>query len=281
MRPSVTAAWPAFCRSYEGSVNFLYFDTKNLATTGTGNMIDAGGHLSDFGASLPWRTKTGALASGDAIAHEYTRLKALGIYRQGGYAYQRHATLFLDQTTVDSLLITKTAEFWAILRSQLPGLDGWPADAQLALMDMGWHMGPRFLGSRWPNFTAAAKAGNFAGMSRYCPTAAHTPRDTRHVQLYLNAASVVVLNVDPDILWLDRAPVKPDPLNYDLEAEIMAMTPDQRTAFANEIADAILARDAVPNTFTGNPKNETVALKTALKSIGDSLTKLKTKLGVK
>jgi len=56
--------------------------------------------------------------------------------------------------------------------------------------------------------------------------------------------------------------------NVTLKDDIAAEVVKRLRADYNAIADAVLNRDAVPNTVTGNPKNPTVSVKTILAEIG-------------
>lgn len=208
MRAAVAHAWPGFCTAWEGRLDHMYLDTKGLVTTGTGNLIDDGsGHPPPSALALPWLTKAGARADQPTVAAEWRQIKARDdLSHRGGYAYAKVATLHLAQADLNALLAVKTGQFWAALASQLAGLEAWPADAQLALMDMAWHMGPHFLGAGWPRFTKAARAADYAGMAAACSTAAKTPRDGHHQRLYRNAAQVRALHLNPETLWNDRAP---------------------------------------------------------------------------
>ena len=40
MRAAVRTSFRAFNAKYEGTVNFMYVDVKNLVTIGVGNLID-------------------------------------------------------------------------------------------------------------------------------------------------------------------------------------------------------------------------------------------------
>ena len=142
MRATVSAAWPAFCAQYEGRLSTIYLDTKGLATTGTGNLIDSVAAAQ----ALPWLTKTGARATPAQIEAEWKQIKARqSIRSQGGYAYVKYATLHLDDATIDSLLFGVTSTFWARLSQTLPAISTYPADAQLALLDLSWQNGAGFL----------------------------------------------------------------------------------------------------------------------------------------
>jgi hypothetical protein len=287
LRPSVAAAFTSYTGPFEGYCTWMYLDTKGYVTTGMGNLIDS----IQAAQTLPWLTAGNKPASPSQIAAEWRQIKARQSSKNlGGYAFEKWATLHLEHGPIDRLVAVKMADFAAAVNHTYPTFAGAPADAQLAWLDMAWNYGPAFMDKKtasgswvWPNFRAAVKVSHWARAADNVGDVSrgHTRNQSR-ARLFLNAASVVTLGIDPDILWLDKTPVRPQPKpDFDLEAEIMAMTPEQRKAFANEIADAILARDAVPNTFTGNKDNPTVALKTALQSIGESLTKLKAKAGIK
>jgi hypothetical protein len=214
MRSSVQTAWPNFVTFYEGRLSWLYLDTKALVTTGIGFLMDTGtGQAPESCLALPW-VDQGMPATRAQIGSAWSRVKArTDLAPKGGYAFKDVTTLRLSDQTISALLNAKTLEFWSVLVAQLPGLEQWPADAQLALMDMAWHMGPRFLGSRWPNFTAAAHASDFAGMAEHCQTANQSPRDARHVHLFSNAALVVKLGLDPGRLWDDLTPEQEVPVS--------------------------------------------------------------------
>ena len=191
MRDSVNAAWFDSIRSYEGYTNWLYFDTHKppLATTGVGNMIDTGNGLSNFGLALPWRDKDGDYATESQIKAEYNRLEALGISAQGGFAYQKHASLFLDESVIKWMVFLKTDEFWSILAKTFPDIEKWPADAQMAIMNMAWWMGPRFTDS-WPTLTGALRAQDFVKAALNCTTVNPSARNPHNVARFRNAARV-------------------------------------------------------------------------------------------
>lgn len=208
MRKSVSDAWFESIKSYEGYTNWLYFDTHNppLATTGVGNMIDGGNKLTGFGLSLPWRFVDGTYALESQVTDEYIRLRALGIQNQGGMAYRSYAKLFLDESVVKWMVNLKTLEFWNILKKFFTDIEIWPADAQLAIMNMAWWMGPGFYQS-WPNFSAACKAQDWIRASQNCTTVNSSRRNPDNVRRFLNAAKVKFMEGDPEKLWdLENAP---------------------------------------------------------------------------
>lgn len=202
MRASVRDAWPAFCSGWEGRVEHMYLDTLGLVTFGIGRKIDDNNTISTYGLTRPWRDAGGSLVLESDIREEWLTIKShTELAFKGGYAFKSVASLHLLGIDIDEALMDTTATFWATLQRSLPALESWPADAQLALMDMAYHMGPNFLGSKWPNFTAAAKSYDFAGCAQSCQTAKRTPRDQAHVKLFTNAAAVVYAGLSLEVLW--------------------------------------------------------------------------------
>jgi hypothetical protein len=208
VHPSVSAAWPKVAREHEGVCAWPYADTRGLVTTGIGSLFDDGtGTPPEAFLALPW-TSGGVPATRAAIASGWLLTKArTDLAPRGGYAFRDVTTLRLDAATITRLLMERTQAFWAILGDTLPNLEAWPADAQLSLIDMAYQLGPRFLGSRWPNFTAGAQAGDFARCAQNCSVSqASGARNAFRIRGFTNAARVVSLGLSPSRLWLDETP---------------------------------------------------------------------------
>jgi GH24 family phage-related lysozyme (muramidase) len=191
MRSSVRAAWPAFITLYEGRVPWLYLDTVKLVTFGLGNMVDAGSSITDFGITRPWRTLAGELVNEAAIRADFARVQArTDLADNGGFAFESVARLRLRDADIDEAMWVTADRYWVTLAGQLPDLEEWPADAQLALLNMAWNLGPNFLGAGWPNFTAGAKAGDFVKCANECMRSVKAKRDYRNRSLFYHAAAV-------------------------------------------------------------------------------------------
>lgn len=210
MRASVTAAWPAMCRFYEGVTTWMYLDTKGLVTTGVGFLVDtiAGAQ------ALPWLKKDGTRASAGEIQTEWKRVKAQQAWKKYNglnAVWRNSAVLHLDMATVDRLLLAKTAEFWTRLARTISALEAFPADAQLALMDESWQNGPAFLDANtsWVGTRAAVIAQDWAAAASHVPGTG--ARADRRKRLFTNAATVVRLGLDRDQLWDNVTPVKTTP----------------------------------------------------------------------
>ncbi|HEY7576167.1 MAG TPA: hypothetical protein VH855_01115 [Acetobacteraceae bacterium] len=144
----------------------MYLDVKGLVTTGMGNLIDP----VEAALRLTWHTADGAIAAPDAVRHEWSRIKNnLPLAHLGAQAARRVATLHLDEADIEALILNKLDHDEAILKANpaFADFDDWPADAQLGLLSMGWAMGPGF-GPRFPHFSTACAAGDFATAARDC-----------------------------------------------------------------------------------------------------------------
>ena len=223
MRPSVAAAWPGHAALYEGRLNHMYLDSKALVTTGIGYLIDREGGTTppSSALALPWLTASGARASQESVVAEWKTIKArTDLARLGGRAFAVVAALHLDWSTVDGLLGPKTAEFWARLALSLPSLVAWPADAQMAALDLSWQNGPAFLDLKrpdgsyvWPNMRAALLARDFTAAALAVPDPRPDAGDDDHgdraeyrKRLFRNAVRVVALRLDPAVLWDTKTP---------------------------------------------------------------------------
>ena len=215
MHASVAEAWPTVAREHEGVMSHAYLDTVEKVTVGVGSLFDDGtGKPPDVFLALPW-TVGGKPAPRAVNAASWLAVKArTDLAPRGGSAFRDVTAIRLDAQTITDLLMERTGQFWDILAATLPDLEQWPADAQLALLDLGYQLGPRFLGPRWPNFTAAAHAGDFAKCGDHSAVRQASPgRNERRERWFDNAALVVELDIDRKRLWLDETP-KEDKMAY-------------------------------------------------------------------
>ena len=206
MRASAAAQFFEDMKVLEGVLNHLYFDTKNLATTGTGNMIDTGTKLTTYGLVLPWRKKDGSYATESEAAAEYSRLKALGIASKGGYAYKKYASLFLDDSVIEWMFEAKRDDMESDVRGFIAGWDDLRADAQAAAMSMVWNVGQNMFNpsskSYWPNLSAALKAKDYIKASDNCAVNGTTSeRNRRNRKMFFQAARAELFGSDPDICF--------------------------------------------------------------------------------
>ncbi len=197
MHQSVLAQWHAFSTDLEGRVHSMYLDLKALITTGVGNLIDSVPEAQ----KLPWKHADGSLATKEEVAGAWRALKARPDLARLHWKYAAKLNdLRLSDEDIDSLVARKLVEFEAHLKKSLPDFDGYPADAQLAIMSMAWAVGPGFT-KTFKNFTAFALKQEWvnAGACSTIKTAGNpgvSPRNKRNLVCLRNAASVLELGSD-------------------------------------------------------------------------------------
>lgn len=199
MHASAQAAWYRFIRRHEGEVAFMYLDTKGLVTTGVGNLIDP----VTLATPLPFVFKGqnrvnapgGRPATRAEIEAEWRSIKNHPRRNQlitGGHRLCEPETdLELDDAARRQLFDDKTAANERQLRGFFNDFDWWPADAQLALMAMGWGLGAAFP-RRWPRFSAACARQDFdAAAAESHISSWRKERNEASLRLFGNAARVL------------------------------------------------------------------------------------------
>jgi hypothetical protein len=214
---SVEAAFPTFTGDFEGRCSWLYLDTEGYVTTAVGYLCDSVAAAQ----ALPWLRSDGTEATPVEIAEEWRRIKAMQASApMGGGYFRRFATLHLAERTIDELTRERATSFVQILAARWPSWPLWPADAQLAVLDMAWNYGPRFPDKKlpdghymWVNFRAALADQDWTRASLTCLSG--DPRHSRNrarVRLFSNAAKVKRWGLNPADLWNLTPPKEPGPV---------------------------------------------------------------------
>jgi peptidoglycan hydrolase-like protein with peptidoglycan-binding domain len=204
MHPSVQAFFRDFSKTFEGLVQYMYLDVKNLATIGIGNLLEnPNSHqLTSEALNLPFQFKnSGAAASVQDIQNDFASIKAHPGVSAGGY--DQYTKLQLDLPTIDQLVQNKLAGNETGLKgiSEFSDLDNWPADAQLGLFSMAYAIGPAFAaGGKWPSFRAGCAAKDFVKAANECRMTEQgnpgvVPRNRADELLFLYAARVLANNL--------------------------------------------------------------------------------------
>lgn len=128
----------AVVSEFEGNVPYLYLDTDTPPNPTTG----VGFELASLGDSqrLAWLMPDGSAASAEEIAADWARVTAM----PGSCVcthYKCATGLTLAPETVDAMTQAKVQGFDDQLRQMLPGYDGFPDAAKIALLDMAWNLG--------------------------------------------------------------------------------------------------------------------------------------------
>ena len=150
----------------EGSISHMYLDARGFVTVGVGKTMRT---AADAQVILFVRRDNGTPATAEEIAMDFNAIKSLP-YGQGyaASAFKSHTALDLPEAEIDALLDNRIANLEAGLRSDCSGYDRYPDRARLGLMDMAFNLGNHGLVTKFPTFTAAARAGDWSKCAEEC-----------------------------------------------------------------------------------------------------------------
>lgn len=194
----------------EGVVHWLYLDVKNFLTAAMGCLADP----VERALAMPWRLPNGELASKAQVISEWKALKArpdLSKYAASNHVVESATTIRLLDSDISAVVQTRLLATEQRMRHFFKNWDYFPADAQLALLSMGWALGSDFE-TGYPRLTAAANLGEWETCANECEishagNAGVIARNTQNVLLFHNANAVSELHLDPETLhWPAHAP---------------------------------------------------------------------------
>ncbi len=147
---------------FEGSIPWMYLDTRGNVTVGVGLM------LADAAAAQKLPFVLGAApAPPEHIAQEFERIHAMPMGRPALF-YRREGELVLDKSEIDTLLRSVLLGIEQTLREHLPQYDGFPDGVKMALLDMAYNLGPEGLLKGFPHLIEAVEAGDWASAAANC-----------------------------------------------------------------------------------------------------------------
>lgn len=156
----------ALIKEGEGCVPYMYLDTKGYVTVGVGHM------MRDVAAAQKLafvRRDSGAPATLGEIAADFARVKGQPFGQSITHrAFRSHTKLILPDDRIDALLSRRIAGFENGLKRNFANYEAYPDRVKLGLMDMAFNLGTRGLVTKFPSFTRAARAGDWAGCAREC-----------------------------------------------------------------------------------------------------------------
>jgi GH24 family phage-related lysozyme (muramidase) len=203
MHDSVSAIFPEFSRKFEGYVHFMYLDIKGLVTIGIGNLVDSEASV----RGLPFTDKvSGARATPEQIASEWRKIKHMPeLAKKGHHACDPITRLRLSDDAIAALVRQRLLGNEKLIQSAFQDWQQWPADAQLGVLSLAWAVGAGFA-PKWPKFTAACRAGDWAGAAENCKlkeagNPGVIPRNQANAVLFANAREVVTQKLDNSRLF--------------------------------------------------------------------------------
>lgn len=156
------------CRSMiieeEGRIAHMYLDTRGFVTVAVGQLlrtVEAAQQLAFV------HRDTGDPADTAEIAHDYQAVKQQLPGKIASF-YKRFTRLDLPEHEIDTLLNQRIGDFEAGLQTDFPDFGDFPESAKLGLMDMVFNLGNAGLVNKFPTFTKAARAHNWAICALEC-----------------------------------------------------------------------------------------------------------------
>jgi GH24 family phage-related lysozyme (muramidase) len=147
---------------FEGSIPWMYLDTRGKVTVGVGLLLpDA-----EAAQRLPFLIGTQAATAAE-IAAEFARVDAMPMGRPAMF-YRQAGSPELPKAEIDSLLRSVLLGFETEVRAALSGYDALPGNVKLALLDMAYNLGPQGLIKGYPRLMQAVEAGNWAQAAANC-----------------------------------------------------------------------------------------------------------------
>ena len=162
----------------EGYSPHMYLDTKSVVTIGYGTALIA---VNEVNPIQLFVTKTGKVATATAKVAEWKRVQ--GISRQytpqnrTAKSFASGAVLHIARQEAIRQFNKDLDDFSRSLRRHYLGFDRFPEDAQVALLDMAYNLGPDFPKTgTWPKFNAAVRRPENKGGPDWRAAAAQSRR---------------------------------------------------------------------------------------------------------
>ena len=132
---------------FEGSIPWMYRDTRGLATVGVGQMLPSAASAQ----ALDFADSAGAPATPAAILADFHRIQAMAPAMNAN-AYRTASSPLLPDDAISSLLLQRVTEFDGQLAARFGSYGNFPDAAKLGLLDMIYNLGAHGLFSGFPTF---------------------------------------------------------------------------------------------------------------------------------
>lgn len=194
MYPSVTAYCLEFLERFEGKSLSMFLDSGGLVRVGVGMVVDP---LS-LAIRLPFvHRQDGTAATPEEITAAWQAVKHSRVLRHRsacGPAVQ--LDLIIPTADCDKLFtrrLERLVDALSYMVCEFADFKLWPADAQLALISLGWAQGPGFARrGRCAALRAACAAHDFKAAAACCGIVeCSVSRNQAHRHLFTNAANVL------------------------------------------------------------------------------------------
>jgi len=153
---------------FEGSIPWLYRDTRGNVTVGVGHMLSSLATAVTLNEFHPFQYENGPATLAQIMA-DWDRLQALPFgedYAAGGY--KALMSVYLLEADITELLLDVVTMSDDALRNDFPDYDSLPDGVKLGLIDMDYNLGDAKLRGTYPRFDAAVDIKDYPTMAAQC-----------------------------------------------------------------------------------------------------------------
>lgn len=148
---------------FEGSVPWMYLDTRGFVTVGVGEMLAN----SAKAQTLAFVDPSGQFSTQDVILGEFNRVSSLAPAKVAGF-YRLPTSPVLAHSAIDTLLMNHLSFFDGQLAGRFAAYAGFPDPAKLGLLDMIYNLGVTGLFNGFPHFMGYVDKQDWLGAAANC-----------------------------------------------------------------------------------------------------------------
>lgn len=148
---------------FEGTVPWMYLDTKGFVTVGVGELLASAAKAE----TLAFVDPDGESSAQDAILDEFNRVSGLVPAKVAAF-YRSPTSPVLPHAAIDTLLMNHLNFFDAQLAARFPNYADFPDPAKLGLLDMIYNLGQVGLFQHFPHFMAVVDKQDWLGAAANC-----------------------------------------------------------------------------------------------------------------
>jgi GH24 family phage-related lysozyme (muramidase) len=153
----------AHLETFEGTVPWMYLDTKGFVTVGVGEMLANAAKAE----TLAFLNPGGQPSTQDAILAEFHRVSSLVPAKVAGF-YRSPASPVLPHAAIDTLLMNHLNFFDGQLSGRFAAYANFPDPAKLSLLDMIYNLGVTGLFKGFPHFMGCVDKQDWLGAGANC-----------------------------------------------------------------------------------------------------------------
>jgi GH24 family phage-related lysozyme (muramidase) len=166
---SLADAYYPFAERFEGSIPWMYLDTKGKVTVGIGHMIPDADAATRLPFTLSSEPPVGRAETADEIAVR-SAFAVVATAPEGMLArrYERLTVPRLSTAAMRAVHEADTRAFLARIRARFDAFDSYPLPARLAVLDMAYNLGLDGLWRKFPRWRAACLDQDWRTCAKEC-----------------------------------------------------------------------------------------------------------------